>query len=74
MSTSVKEQTEQLRGLLKVGKAAELCGVTAETLRNWDRSGTLVARRNPMTGYRYYRIEDINEFIERRLNERKSNR
>ncbi|MGB7344961.1 MAG: MerR family DNA-binding transcriptional regulator [Pirellulaceae bacterium] len=55
---------------MKVGEAAEFCGVTAETLRNWDRSGKLVARRNPVTGYRYYRQTDLERFLEKVMKER----
>lgn len=53
MSLVVQEQAEQLKGLLKIAEAAAMCGVTPETLRNWDKSGTLVAQRHPLTGYRY---------------------
>ncbi|MCM2370685.1 MerR family DNA-binding transcriptional regulator [Aporhodopirellula aestuarii] len=73
MSTNVQERVEQLKGLLKIAEAATMCGVTTETLRNWDRSGTLVAQRHPLTGYRYYRSKDIEAFIKRRLKEREEN-
>ena len=36
-----------------------MLGVTAATLRNWDREGKLVAKRNPTNNYRYYEIADI---------------
>ena len=36
-----------------------MLGVTAATLRNWDREGKLVAKRNPANNYRYYEIADI---------------
>ncbi len=67
---SVKREIEKLRGLMKVGEAAEFCGVTAETLRNWDRSGKLVACRNPVTGYRYYRQQDLEKFLKKVIEER----
>lgn len=60
---SVKEKAQSLRGLMKISEAAEFCGVTAETLRNWDRSGRLVPQRNPVTGYRYYRQKDLEKFL-----------
>lgn len=36
-----------------------MLGVSAATLRNWDREGKLVAKRNPANNYRYYEIADI---------------
>jgi len=71
---NLKEKSKQLRGMMRVGEAAEFCGVTAETLRNWDRAGKLVAHRHPLTGYRYYRREEIEMFIERRIAERAESR
>jgi excisionase family DNA binding protein len=40
--------------LLTVGEAAELLGVSASTIRNWDRSGKLKAIRHPVNNYRLY--------------------
>lgn len=48
-----------LRDYLTVAEAAEELGVSASTLRNWDRSGKLVALRHPMNGYRLYRRSDL---------------
>ena len=42
---------------LTVGEAAELLGVSKDTLRRWDRSGKLAARRHPVTEFRLYRKE-----------------
>jgi len=39
---------------LKVGEAAELLGVSASTIRNWEREGKLRAHRNPFNGYRLF--------------------
>lgn len=50
-------------GMRMVGEAAERLGVTTETLRNWDRSGKLVPLRNPVTGYRYYLVSQLEEFL-----------
>ena len=40
--------------LLTVCEAAELLGVSASTIRNWDRSGKLRAIRHPVNNYRLY--------------------
>ena len=47
---------------LTVGEAAEFLGVSAETLRRWDRSGKLVATRRPGSQRRYYARQDLAEF------------
>lgn len=48
---------------LTIKEAAELLGVTPTTLRNWDRSGKLIARRDPVNDYRLYAVEDISQFL-----------
>lgn len=40
--------------MVTVAEAAELLGVSASTLRNWDRAGKLKAKRHPMNQYRLY--------------------
>lgn len=45
-----------------VRSAAEILGVSPSTLRNWDRRGRLRATRAPRTGYRLYRISDLERF------------
>lgn len=44
---------------MTVGEAAERLGVTAATLRNWDRAGKLKADRHPINGYRLYKLHEI---------------
>lgn len=50
---------------MTITEAAEFLGVSASTLRNWDRPGKLKAARNPMNGYRLYRREDIQALLAR---------
>src|SRR4051812_10224001 len=42
-----------------VSEAAEFLGISAGTLRNWDRNGKLKPRRHPQNGYRIYLHEDL---------------
>lgn len=52
---------------LTIAEAAQLLGVSASTLRNWDRQGKLTPRRHPMNDYRLYdraEIERLKELIE----------
>jgi len=52
-------QPPPLGEYLTVGEAAEFLGVSASTLRNWDRTGKLRSVRNPMNDYRLYRRADL---------------
>lgn len=45
--------------LLTIKAAAELLGVSEQTLRRWDEAGKLRARRHPMNGYRLYPREEV---------------
>ena len=49
--------------LLTVGSAAEMLGVSPDTLRNWDRAGKLRARRHPINGYRLYDYEELHTLL-----------
>lgn len=51
------------RKYLTIKEAAELLGVTALTLRNWDKSGKLKAYRHPINNYRLYKIEELRLFL-----------
>jgi excisionase family DNA binding protein len=59
-----KPEEERLGDLLTVSDAAEFLGVSASTLRNWDRSGKLKAVRHPVNGYRLYRKADLQKLID----------
>jgi len=39
---------------INIGQAAKLIGVSAETLRRWDKSGKFVGVRHPINNYRVY--------------------
>ena len=52
------DRTWKLDEYLTVAQAAGFLGVSASTLRNWDRSGKLLAIRHPVNGYRLYRRGD----------------
>lgn len=45
--------------IVTIAEAAEILGVAAVTLRRWDESGKFKARRHPMSGYRIYRVRDL---------------
>lgn len=48
--------------LLGISEAAEILGVSIDTLRRWDRNGKLVAIRKEGGTHRYYRVSDLEVF------------
>src|SRR3989338_6114196 len=46
---------------IRIGEAAKILGVTAQTLRNWEKSRKLVSERSS-GGQRFYRLEDVRRF------------
>jgi predicted site-specific integrase-resolvase len=50
--------------LITIKDAASLLGVTPLTLRNWDKSGKLIALRHPLNNYRVYKRADIEKLLE----------
>jgi excisionase family DNA binding protein len=53
----------KLSEYLTVSEAAEYLGVSADSLRRWDRSGKLAARRHPVSGYRLYLKVELDAFL-----------
>lgn len=51
------------RDFIKIHEAAELLGVTEQTLRNWDRAKKLKPVRHPINGYRLYRVADLHSIL-----------
>lgn len=54
---------ETFKDFLTIKEAAEFLGVTATTLRNWDRREKLVPVRHPVNGYRLYRKSDLEKLL-----------
>ncbi|MDP3772556.1 MAG: MerR family DNA-binding transcriptional regulator [bacterium] len=50
---------------LSIKQAAKMIGVSALTLRNWDKKGILSAYRNPVNNYRVYRHDHVELFLRR---------
>ena len=49
---------------LTIQEAADLLGVTPNTLRNWEEKGILKPFRHPSNNYRLYDKETIEAFLE----------
>jgi len=53
----------RLSDYLTVAEAAEVLGVSKDTLRRWDKAGKLPARRHPVTRYRLYLKQELNVLL-----------
>ncbi|SDS59505.1 DNA (cytosine-5)-methyltransferase 1 [Winogradskyella sediminis] len=52
-----------IKDCYSLSEAAELLGKSKETLRRWDKEGKLPALREPISEYRIYKKQDINNLI-----------
>lgn len=48
---------------LKIQDAAKFIGVTANTLRNWEKEKKITVYRNPQNSYRLYKKEDLEKLL-----------
>ena len=48
---------------MTVSQAAGHLGISADTLRRWDRAGKLEAMRHPVNHYRLYRESDLDRIL-----------
>lgn len=54
---------EKLSEYVKTAEAAEILGVSQNTLRAWAEDGKLPVRRNPANGYRLFLRSDLKRFL-----------
>lgn len=54
---------QKIDGYLKIKDAADLLGVSASTLRNWEKQGKLKAHRNPNNKYRLYKKSELEKLL-----------
>lgn len=54
----------KLNEYVKIAEAAEILGVSQNTLRNWTAAGKILACRNPANGYRLFRRRDLERFLQ----------
>jgi excisionase family DNA binding protein len=50
---------------VKTAEAAEILGVSQNTLRAWTKSGKIPVRRNPVNGYRLFSRRELLAFLKR---------
>ncbi|MFQ8938184.1 MAG: MerR family DNA-binding transcriptional regulator [Anaerostipes hadrus] len=46
-----------------INKFSKILGVSAQTLRNWDKKGKLHPHHTSSNGYRYYSHEQLNQVM-----------
>ena len=46
-----------------INKFSKILGVSAQTLRNWDKKGNLHPHHTSSNGYRYYSHEQLNQVM-----------
>lgn len=55
---------EKLNDYVKTAEAAEILGVSQNTLRKYAAAGKIPVRVNPANGYRLFLRSDLEEFLE----------
>jgi excisionase family DNA binding protein len=48
---------------LTIKEAADYLGVSALTLRNWDKNGKFLSGRHPINNYRIYKTEELEKLL-----------
>lgn len=54
----------KLSEYVKTAEAADILGVAQNTLRKWAEQGKLPMHRNPANGYRLFKRDDLESFLE----------
>ena len=54
----------KLSEYLTIKDAAEFLAVSPNTLRNWEASGKIAVHRNPMNGYRLFKVKDLQNLLD----------
>ena len=54
---------QKLSEYVMTAEAAEILGVSQNTLRGWARDGKIPVRKNPANGYRLFRRADLEQFL-----------
>jgi excisionase family DNA binding protein len=53
----------KLSQYVKVAEAAQILGISQNTLRSWAEAGKIPMHKNPANGYRLFRRSDLTAFL-----------
>lgn len=53
----------KITDFLTIKNAAQILGVTPNTLRNWEKAKKISTYRNPLNKYRLYKKEDLEQLL-----------
>lgn len=56
---------ENLQDYMLINEAARFLGVSAGTLRNWERGEKIKTHRHPVNGYRLYKKKDLEALLKK---------
>lgn len=56
---------DKLSNYVLTAEAAEILGVSQNTVRAWARDGKIPVRRNPANGYRLFKRSELERFLRR---------
>lgn len=54
---------QKLTEYVMTAEAAEILGVSQNTLRTWAEAGKIPMHRNPANGYRLFKRKDLEKFL-----------
>lgn len=55
---------KKINEYLKIKEAANFLGITADTLRNWEKLKKIKTYRHPINNYRLYDKTDLEKLLE----------
>lgn len=65
MRKDIQAKLKEMPELLSIGQVAEIFSIHQDTLRNWEKEGTLVPLRVGTRGDRKYRPQDIQAIVDK---------
>lgn len=65
MRKDIQEKLKEMPELLSIGQVADIFSLHQDTLRNWEKEGTLVPLRVGKRGDRKYRPQDIQAIVDK---------
>lgn len=65
MRKDIQAKLKEMPELLSIGQVAEIFSIHPDTLRNWEKDGTLVPLRVGKRGDRKYRPQDIQAIVDK---------